>query len=136
MYFLRLKHHMSLMSFSVTDLRTCLNDSMSSTLHEEHENDDDLLGICCSLDHLPLDMVEKLLNWIEPRTVLGIEEDIDFELATCFQYLRVMMELNVVHKQYYIPSSQMTIRANMVEHLEQHFFKESSIICTFNDFTA
>jgi hypothetical protein len=47
-----------------------------------------------------------------------------------------MMELNVVHEQEHIPCCQMLIRANVIEHLEQDFFKESSIVCAFNDFTA
>ena len=136
MYFRRLKHHILLMSLSEIVLSTCLSDSMSWTLYREHQKEDVLLGICCSFDHLHLYMLEKLLNGIEPRTILSIVEDIDFELEASLFHLGVVMELDIVHQQHYFLLSQFWIRANVAQHLVQHLLVEGSIICSFNHFTA
>jgi hypothetical protein len=124
------------MSLSEIAFSTCLSDSISWTLYRDHQKEDVLLGICCSFDHLPLNMVEKLLNGVEPRTILSIIEDIDFELEASLFHLGVVMELDIVHQQHYFLLSQLWIRANVAHYLVQHLLEEGSIICSFNYFTA
>ena len=44
-------------------------------------------------------MAKELLNWVEPRRVLSIEEDGDLEFAGSLEYDRVFVDDRIVHKQ-------------------------------------
>ena len=109
---------------------------MSSTLLKEHQNEDNLLGICCSFGHPSLYKVEQVLDWVQPWAILCIVEDVDFELAACLFDLGVVMELHIVHEQNDFPLSQVSIRTNVCEHLVEHLLEECSIECTLNNLTA
>jgi hypothetical protein len=136
MYFLILKHHMSLKSFSVRDVNASLTPWMSWTLHIEHQTVLHLLGIDLTLQQFLLNCVEQLLNGIQPRTVLSVEQNIGFHLLTCWQYLRMMMEDGIVHKKNNTLLLQLFVRANVRQHSKQEIFKQSCIVSSFYDLWA
>lgn len=49
---------------------------------------------------LELDVSEQLLHWIQPRRVLGIEQDVHFQLPSCLEHLRVLVDDCIVHHHH------------------------------------
>ena len=119
------------MPFSVS-----LTASSKSSLHSEQDRYRHLLCIDDSSEKLSLDMAKEQLYGIQPRTVLSIEQHMDFQTPTCLQYSGVMVELSIVHEEHYRLVAAMLIRPHMKQHLVQDFFKESGIISSFDNLTA
>jgi hypothetical protein len=82
---------------------TYLTPWTSSILHDEHQSGLHLLGINTSLQQFPLNIAKQVLNWVQPRAILSIEEHIDLHLPTQMEYLGVMMDDRIVHEEYDLP---------------------------------
>ena len=57
-----------------------------------------LSGCAIRLSQLPLDVVEELLDWIQPRGVLGVEENVRPKLACGCIHGLVLVDTRVIHQ--------------------------------------
>jgi hypothetical protein len=62
-----------------------------------------LLGAVRSMDHLLLNMAKEVLNWVQPGTVLRIEQHVGFQDLAGSQDVLAVMEAGVVHQQDDLP---------------------------------
>ena len=88
------------------------------------------------LQDLSLHKTKQHLNWVQPRTVLGIVQDIDLHFPAQILDMRVLMEGCIVHEQKHTFVLSFIISSYALKHLEEYFFKESSIISPFDDLSA
>jgi hypothetical protein len=76
-----------------------------------------------SLQNSLLNKAKENLNRVKPRTILCVEQDIDFQLLTHLQDLSAMMEPSIIHKQDYCLVASLRISSDMTKHLEENFFE-------------
>lgn len=78
-------------------------------------------------------MAKELLNWVEPRRVLGIEEDGDLEFAGSLEYDRVLVDDRIVHQQDYVLVLSGSACSKVSERIVDEVLEEDRVNTALND---
>lgn len=92
-----------------------------------------LLGVYVNIFEVLLNHSEQLLDWVEPWTILSIEEHIHFHLPTCLEYRWMSMDDSIVHQQHNWPLLVIWINSNWPQCLIDEIFKDRRVHTSFND---
>ena len=91
-----------------------------------------LLGCDIYVSQVLLNQTKQLFNWVEPRTILSVEQNIHFELSTSCKNWRMSMNNCIVHQQNHRSTKVVPINSNRPKSLVNEVLKESRVNSTFN----
>lgn len=83
--------------------------------------------------HLTLDIAKELFDWVQPGTVLSIEEDIDFEPSASFKDCMMSVDHRVVHQYDDGLGGRSWLSPQVVNDAEDKLLEEGRIECTLDD---
>ena len=86
-----------------------------------------LLRSIFKLPKFSLDVIEELLNRIEPRRVLGIQQHIGFEPPRSSVDRLVLMYARIVHQNHDLLRLGLSIHAQLVQHPVQKVFENHCV---------
>ena len=90
-----------------------------------------LLRSIFKLSKFTLDVIEELLNRIEPRRVLGIQKNICFEPPRSGVDRLVLVDARVVHQDDYLLLLSLSIDPQLVQHPVQEIVEDHRIGASF-----
>ena len=90
-----------------------------------------LLRSIFKLSKFTLDVIEELLNRIEPRRVLGVQQDVGFEPPRRRVDGLVLVYARVVHQDDYFLLLGLSIDPKLVQHSVQEIVKDHRVGAAF-----
>jgi hypothetical protein len=97
------------------------------------------LPSCCLRGLDPtLDVTKERLNWVEPRAVLGVEQDVDALGPSCLKHQTVVMDASIVQQEHHAGSIEGTAISEALEEFLNEVLEHGGIdaaldqLCTNN----
>ena len=91
--------------------------------------DGDLLGLCLASSKLTLENAEEVLDRVQPRAVLGIEQNGRPHLLADVDDTSVSVDYGVVHQEYYRLLSSSRIAPDMSQNPVDEVLDQCRIEC-------